>query len=1809
MDKKYLGLASALMLVVSMATAQQKLSDGTDGGRISANPNAILELSSTNKGLLHTRVELVRTAEAAPLTAHVAGMMVYNTSRANDVVPGIYYNDGSKWILVASGFASTITYNPTTYVIGYVDSEGNPQTINLVQAIKANETKTLLVSNGNGKYTYYNEEAINEDGTPDLTKGVVIDVQADVIENFETIISNDEVRNELFETIHNSYVGGNVYYDGTQFTYIDQAGDSHVINFEEIVKANETLTTLVDNGDGTYTYTSEDETKTTVNIPASIVNNFEEIITSGPVVVNGDTFTTIEEYIEHIANSSVSVGGSDFITVTGSGTDADPFKIEIKEGANNSMLITNATGELEWATIESIVKANETVTRIEEEDGIYTYYNEENAPYIIDIPASVVENFETIVNSGPVEINGDTFTTIEEYIEHIANASVGVDGSDFITVTGSGTTADPYVVAIKGGNANSMLVTNAAGELEWATIESIVQANETITRIEEADGIYTYYNEENTPYIIDIPASVVENFENIYNQIVNEEITVNGDLYNTFEEYLTTIITSNTNFEDNDFITVTGSGTDADPFKIEIKEGANNSMLITNATGELEWATIESIVKANETVTRIEEEDGIYTYYNEENTPFIIDIPESVIENFENIYNNIVNEEITVDGEHYNTFEEYLTTIITSNTNFEDNDFITVTGSGTDADPYKIEIKEGSNNSMLITNAAGELEWATIESIVKANETVTRIEEADGIYTYYNEENTPFIIDIPASVVENFENIYNQIVNEEITVDGEHYNTFEEYLTTIINNNTNFEDNDFITVTGSGTDADPYKIEIKEGSNNSMLITNAAGELEWATIESIVQANETVTRIEEEDGIYTYYNEENTPFEIDIPASVVENFENIYNQIVNEEITVDGNHYNTFEEYLTTIINNNTNFEDNDFITVTGSGTDADPYKIEIKEGDDNSMLITNAAGELEWATIESIVKDNETVTRIEEADGIYTYYNEKDTPFIIDIPESVIENFENIYNNIVNEEITVDGEHYNTFEEYLTTIINNNTNFEDNDFITVTGSGTDADPYKIEIKEGDDNSMLITNDAGELEWATIESIVKANETVTRIEEADGIYTYYNEENTPFEIDIPASVIENFENIYNQIVNEEITVDGTHYNTFEEYLTTIINNNTNFEDNDFIVVTGSGTDTDPFKIEIKEGDDNSMLITNDAGELEWATIESIVKANETVTRIEEADGIYTYYNEEGTPFIIDIPASVVENFENIYNQIVNEEITVDGEHYNTFEEYLTTIINNNTNFEDNDFITVTGSGTDADPYKIEIKEGSNNSMLITNAAGELEWATIESIVGANETQTILRPNDDGTYTYFNESAIDADGDPIEASGVIIDIPASVVENFETIVNSGPVEVNGDTFTTIEDYITHIANNISNIEGSDLITVTGTGTTDDPYIVEIKEGDDNSMLITNAAGELEWITIESVVQANQKTTIVEEGTGITVTSAVAGNVTTYTVSADAVDAEDITNGKALTSTDLDLSANAPTALLKEVTANIKTGAVTSDKILDGAVATVDLADKAVTASKINENVAGEGLTKNTTTGALDVDIDKVVEELAEGTLSAAAQGAITVTDGEDALFKDVTLAVKVESGVEIHDDKVKLGGDLTRETTITNNGNAMTLATGGSNLNITGLDKATVQATPNNAVITDRILSVDANDKVKALKAAMPKFFYMPSVLVPTAESHLGQAGVTFNNGTRTGTINLYTIYTAQFGSPVASTNASALPVLRIQDLDFHVTYATPGVFTITGIDAATGVMTYTVANNADITNGSFINIVFSVKED
>ncbi len=69
-----------------------------------------LDVNSNNTGVLIPRVALTSAALAAPVSAPVESLLVYNTATAGDVVPGFYYWDGSIWRKLASG-ASVIAQN------------------------------------------------------------------------------------------------------------------------------------------------------------------------------------------------------------------------------------------------------------------------------------------------------------------------------------------------------------------------------------------------------------------------------------------------------------------------------------------------------------------------------------------------------------------------------------------------------------------------------------------------------------------------------------------------------------------------------------------------------------------------------------------------------------------------------------------------------------------------------------------------------------------------------------------------------------------------------------------------------------------------------------------------------------------------------------------------------------------------------------------------------------------------------------------------------------------------------------------------------------------------------------------------------------------------------------------------------------------------------------------------------------------------------------------------------------------------------------------------------------------------------------------------------------------------------------------------------------------------------------------------------------------------------------------------------------------------------------------------------------------
>ena len=107
------------------------------------NEGSILELESSTKGVLFPRILLLNTTSFLPLTAHVAGMTVYNTATAGDVTPGLYTNNGAFWVKNEGAAASSVpTWRSDTNVnVLILVTDGN----NFVRATSAT-TITLPVA-------------------------------------------------------------------------------------------------------------------------------------------------------------------------------------------------------------------------------------------------------------------------------------------------------------------------------------------------------------------------------------------------------------------------------------------------------------------------------------------------------------------------------------------------------------------------------------------------------------------------------------------------------------------------------------------------------------------------------------------------------------------------------------------------------------------------------------------------------------------------------------------------------------------------------------------------------------------------------------------------------------------------------------------------------------------------------------------------------------------------------------------------------------------------------------------------------------------------------------------------------------------------------------------------------------------------------------------------------------------------------------------------------------------------------------------------------------------------------------------------------------------------------------------------------------------------------------------------------------------------------------------------------------------------------------------------------------------------------
>ncbi|OXB01963.1 hypothetical protein B0A72_18155, partial [Flavobacterium pectinovorum] len=95
----------------------------------------------------------------------------------------------------------------------------------------------------------------------------------------------DNKWNRILISGESSGAAGSVTYNPTTnvFSYTDAAGNTQLVDISKMIKANETLTTLENKGEGVYVYTNEKGDAVTINVVGDVVANASTIFNNAEV--------------------------------------------------------------------------------------------------------------------------------------------------------------------------------------------------------------------------------------------------------------------------------------------------------------------------------------------------------------------------------------------------------------------------------------------------------------------------------------------------------------------------------------------------------------------------------------------------------------------------------------------------------------------------------------------------------------------------------------------------------------------------------------------------------------------------------------------------------------------------------------------------------------------------------------------------------------------------------------------------------------------------------------------------------------------------------------------------------------------------------------------------------------------------------------------------------------------------------------------------------------------------------------------------------------------------------------------------------------------------------------------------------------------------------------------------------------------------------------------------------------------------------------------------------------------------------------
>ncbi|MDM1361991.1 hypothetical protein HX012_11070, partial [Myroides marinus] len=440
-------LPIALLFVSSFAMAQVGI------GTKSPDKSALLDIQATSnnlKGVLIPRVPLKALTDNSNInngkTAN--SLLVFNTTQNTELSIGYYYWFESTWIRLMTdqdNISRDIPKNDEFAVNFEEQTLYLKDTDENIVSVPLSDINILstLENKGKGKYVYTSEDKSQTS----------LDVVGDVINNFEDIITNEDVQNVLNQYFNTSLPLGNVTYvkegDSYVFKYLDEKGDNQTIDISEIVKSFETVTTITPEqvegkNTGKYVYKNEELAEVTIDVVGDVINNFDEIIS------NEDVQNTLNQYF----NNALPLGNVTYV----------------KEGDSYVFKYLDEKGDNQTIDISEIVKSFETVTTITAEQvdgkntGKYVYKNEELAEVTIDVIGDVINNFEDIIT------NEDVQNTLNQYFNNALPLG--------------------NVTYVKEGDSYVFKYLDEKGDNQTIDISEIVKSFETVTTItaEQVDG-------------------------------------------------------------------------------------------------------------------------------------------------------------------------------------------------------------------------------------------------------------------------------------------------------------------------------------------------------------------------------------------------------------------------------------------------------------------------------------------------------------------------------------------------------------------------------------------------------------------------------------------------------------------------------------------------------------------------------------------------------------------------------------------------------------------------------------------------------------------------------------------------------------------------------------------------------------------------------------------------------------------------------------------------------------------------------------------------------------------------------------------------------------------------------------------------------------------------------------------------------------------------------------------------------------------------------------------------------------------------